>query len=74
MTLESIHENILTAIDSKNPSVKAESILFLSRCFTKCTPTILNKKLLKVFTTTLIKTLNGSGNIYIFIILDNLYF
>lgn len=63
MTLESIHEDILTAIDNKNPSVKAESVSFLSRCFTKCTPTILNKKYLKIFTTALIKTLNESGNI-----------
>jgi len=56
MTHESIHEDILAAIDSKNPSVKAESISFLARCFTKCTPAILNKKLLKIFTTTLIRT------------------
>ncbi|XP_029345564.1 protein mini spindles isoform X2 [Acyrthosiphon pisum] len=63
MTLESIHEDILAAIDNKNPSVKAESISFLTRCFTKCTPAILNKKLLKIFTTTLIKTLNESDPI-----------
>uniref|UniRef100_A0A2S2Q544 Cytoskeleton-associated protein 5 n=1 Tax=Sipha flava TaxID=143950 RepID=A0A2S2Q544_9HEMI len=60
MTLESIHEDVLTAIDNKNPSVKAESVSFLARCFTKCTPTILNKKYLKIFTTALIKTLNES--------------
>lgn len=60
MTLESIHEDILTAIDNKNPSVKAESVSFLTRCFSKCTPTILNKKYLKIFTTALIKTLNES--------------
>ncbi|XP_050054425.1 protein mini spindles-like isoform X3 [Aphis gossypii] len=63
MTLESIHEDILAAIDNKNPSVKAESISFLTRCFTKCTPTILNKKLLKIFITALIKTLNESDPI-----------
>lgn len=62
MTLESIHEDVLAAIDNKNPSVKAESVSFLARCFTKCTPTILNKKYLKIFTTALIKTLNESGN------------
>lgn len=71
MTLESIHEDILAAIDNKNPSVKAESVSFLARCFTKCTPTILNKKYLKIFTTALIKTLNESGNfktcLYIYI-------
>jgi len=64
MTLESIHEDILAAIDNKNPSVKAESISFLTRCFTKCTPIILNKKMLKIFTTILIKTLNGSGKLF----------
>jgi len=63
MTLESIHEDILAAIDNKNPSVKAESISFLTRCFTKCTPAILNKKLLKIFITALIKTLNESGKL-----------
>jgi len=65
MTLESIHEDILTAIDNKNPSVKAESVSFLTRCFSKCTPTILNKKYLKIFTTALIKTLNESGNFFL---------
>lgn len=64
MTLESIHEDILTAIDNKNPSVKAESVSFLARCFTKCTTTTLNKKYLKIFTTALIKTLNESGNLF----------
>lgn len=61
MTLESIQEDILTALKNKNPSVKAESVAFLARCFTKCTPTILNKKMLKMFTTVLIQTLNESG-------------
>lgn len=64
MTLESIHEDVLTAIDNKNPSVKAESVSFLARCFTKCTPTILNKKYLKIFTTALVKTLNESGKFF----------
>jgi len=74
MTLESIHEDIIAAIDNKNPSVKAESISFLARCFTKCTPAILNKKLLKIFTTTLIKTLNESGKVLNSINMINLKF
>lgn len=65
MTLDSIHEDILTAINNKNPSVKAESVSFLARCFTKCTPKMLNKHFLNVFTTVLIKTLNESGNFFI---------
>lgn len=59
-TLEAIQEDLLASLDNKNPAVKAETASFLARCFTKCTPTILNKKLLKTFTTALLKTLNES--------------
>lgn len=65
MTLDTIYEDILIAINNKNPSVKAESVSFLSRCFTKCTLKMLNKKFLNIFTTVLIKTLNDSGNVFI---------
>lgn len=65
MTLDSIHEDILSAINNKNPSVRAESVSFLARCFTKCTPKMLNKQYLNIFTTALIKTLNESGNYFI---------
>lgn len=61
MTLEAAQEDIIAAMESKNPAVKAETVAFLARCFTKCTPLILNKKLLKAFTTALLKTLNESG-------------
>lgn len=63
MTLESIHEDVLKAINNKNPSVKAESVSFLARCFTKCTPKMLNKKYLNIFTPALLVTLNESGNL-----------
>lgn len=68
MTLESIHEDILKALDNKNPTIRAESVSFLARCFKKCTPTDLNKKMLNIFTTKLIKTLTESGNILFVII------
>lgn len=64
MTLESIHEDVLKAINNKNPSVKAESVSFLARCFTKCTPKMLNKKFLNIFTPALLVTLNESGNLF----------
>lgn len=50
-------------MNSKYPSVRAESVLFLSRCFAKCTPTILNKTHMNTFITALTKTLNESGNL-----------
>lgn len=61
MTLGSIHEDILSALENKNPSIRSESVSFLARCFKRCTPTDLNKKMLNIFTTILIKTLNESG-------------
>jgi len=60
ITLEAIQEDVIAALENKNPSVKAETAAFLARCFTKCTPVILNKKLLKAFCTVLLKTLNES--------------
>lgn len=60
-TLEAVQEDIIASMENKNPAVKAETVAFLSRCFTKCNALILNKKLLKAFTTALLKTLNESG-------------
>uniref|UniRef100_A0A1B6CWX2 TOG domain-containing protein n=1 Tax=Clastoptera arizonana TaxID=38151 RepID=A0A1B6CWX2_9HEMI len=60
ITLDTIQEDILAALENKNPSVKAETASFLARCFTRCTPVTLNKKLLKAFCAVLIKTLSES--------------
>ena len=60
-TLESIQETVCNALKNKNPQVKAETAGFLARAFCYCTPTILNKKLLKPFVTDLIKTLSDTG-------------
>lgn len=57
-------EDVLEALNNKNPSVKAETASFLTRTFSKCQPTALNKKILKAYTTALLKTLNESGNFY----------
>ncbi|KAK7077047.1 hypothetical protein SK128_006638 [Halocaridina rubra] len=59
-TLESIQEVVCAALNNKNPTVKAETAAFLGRALCYCTPTILNKKLLKAITTELLKTLNES--------------
>lgn len=56
--LEAMQEDILEALNNKNPSVKAETCLFLARAFTKTQPAALNKKLLKTLVTALLKTLN----------------
>lgn len=58
--LEAIQEDVFAALANKNPSVKSETAMFLARSFTKTIPTILNKKLLKAYVTTLLKTLNES--------------
>ncbi|CAH1174022.1 unnamed protein product [Phaedon cochleariae] len=59
-TLEAFMEDVLEALNNKNPSVKVETSLFLARAFTKTLPTVVNKKLLKVITTGLTKTINES--------------
>ncbi|XP_064115377.1 cytoskeleton-associated protein 5-like isoform X2 [Macrobrachium nipponense] len=59
-SLESIQETVCAALNNKNPQVKAETAGFLGRAFCYCTPTVLTKKLLKAFTTDLLKTLNES--------------
>ncbi|XP_063227944.1 protein mini spindles [Bacillus rossius redtenbacheri] len=57
-TIEAIQEDVLAALENKNPSVKAETASFLARCFTRCTPQMLTKKILKAYTAALLKTLN----------------
>lgn len=58
--LEAILEDVTAALDNKNPQIKGETTLFLGRVFSKSTPTMLNKKLLKALVTSLLKTLNDS--------------
>ncbi|XP_055998398.1 cytoskeleton-associated protein 5-like isoform X2 [Ostrea edulis] len=60
ITLESVQEDIVAALDNKNPSMKAETASFLARCFSKSTMSTLPKKLLKVFCTSLMKTVSDT--------------
>ncbi|KAJ8966867.1 hypothetical protein NQ314_003261 [Rhamnusium bicolor] len=57
-TFEAILEDVVEALNNKNPSVKTETSLFLARAFTKTVPTAMNKKLLKAITAALTKTIN----------------
>lgn len=60
-TIEAILDDILEALNNKNPSVKSETASFLARAFTKTLPTALNKKLLKALTAALIRNINEPG-------------
>lgn len=59
-TLEANLEDLLEALNNKNPSVKAETAAFLGRAFARTAPAVFNKKLLKALTIALLKTLNES--------------
>ncbi|XP_052066786.1 cytoskeleton-associated protein 5-like [Mytilus californianus] len=59
-TLEAISEDVVAALDNKNPQIKTETASFLSRCFAKCTTATLPKKMLKMFCTALLKTINDT--------------
>jgi cytoskeleton-associated protein 5 len=60
-TLEAVSEACIAGLDHKTPSVKAETAAFIARCFAKCTPVTLPKKLLKLFVTALLKTVNDTA-------------
>lgn len=59
-TLEAMQEDMLEALNNKNPSIKAETASFLARAFARTQPAALNKKLIKAYSTALLKTLNES--------------
>ncbi|XP_066151261.1 protein mini spindles [Euwallacea fornicatus] len=59
-TIEPILEDVLEALNNKNPSVKAEAAMFLSRAFSKTQQTAINKKVLKAVTGGLMKNINES--------------
>ncbi|KAJ8683238.1 hypothetical protein QAD02_019030 [Eretmocerus hayati] len=58
VNIEQILEESIAGLENKNPSVKAETASFLARCFSRTPPPSLNKKLLKAYTGSLLKTLN----------------
>lgn len=58
ISFEVLQEDLIEALNNKNPAVKAETASFMARAFTVTQPTVLNKKLLKTLITALLKTLN----------------
>lgn len=58
ISIDLILEDTLAALENKNPAVKAETAIYLARCFARTPPASLNKKLLKSYTGMLLKTLN----------------
>lgn len=55
---ESVLEEIVAALENKNPSIRAETAGFLARSFAKAAPSLLPKKILKVYCIALVKTIN----------------
>ncbi|RVE53041.1 hypothetical protein evm_002339 [Chilo suppressalis] len=58
--LEAIMEDMLAAFDNKNPSIKAESSLFLARALCHTQPAAFNKKLIKAYVAGLLKLLESA--------------
>jgi len=56
--LESIYEDVIQLLDNKNPQIKSEMSLFLTRTFSKYPAQVLNKKTLRPLINALIKTLS----------------
>ena len=53
--LSAMQEDLLATLESKNPSVKEETVRFLTRCFCKSTPAALPKTFLKPICSSLLK-------------------
>jgi cytoskeleton-associated protein 5 len=57
-------EDVTEAIEkNKNPAVKLETMSFLARFFSRSTPQMLDKKMLKAYVPLMLKALNDSGTI-----------
>ena len=54
-SLELLTEDIVAALDNKNPGIQAETARFLARCFARQTLATLPKKQLKTFCGSLVK-------------------
>ena len=53
-----MQEELLASLESKNPSVKEETVRFLTRCFCKSTPSALPKTFLKPVCSSLLKVIH----------------
>ncbi|XP_060695068.1 cytoskeleton-associated protein 5 [Hemiscyllium ocellatum] len=60
-TLQNLSEDVLAVMDNKNPSIKQQASLFLSRSFRHCTASTLPKSLLKPLCAALLKQINDSA-------------
>lgn len=58
--LEAIMEDMLAAFENKNPSIKAESSLFLARALCHTQPAAFNKKLIKAYVAGLLKLIESA--------------
>lgn len=56
-------EDMLAAFDNKNPSIKAESSLFLARALCHTQPSAFNKKLIKAYVGGLLKLIESAGEL-----------
>ena len=55
--MSAMQEDLLASLESKNPSVKEETVRFLTRCFCKSTPAALPKTFLKPVCSSLLKVI-----------------
>ncbi|GFR88017.1 cytoskeleton-associated protein [Elysia marginata] len=60
ISLEVIQEDAIAALENKNPSIRAETALFLARCFSYCTQASLPKKMLKAYVAPLLKAMGDT--------------
>ncbi|XP_033117139.1 cytoskeleton-associated protein 5-like isoform X3 [Anneissia japonica] len=60
-TLQNISEDVLVALDNKNPSIRAETAAFLARAMRHCTLTTLPKSLLKPLSAALVKKIGDTS-------------
>ncbi|CAG0897270.1 unnamed protein product, partial [Cyprideis torosa] len=58
LSLDQMQEDLLQALENKNPSIKAETASFLARIFATRSPTTYNKKVIKAYATALVSTAN----------------
>jgi cytoskeleton-associated protein 5 len=59
-TLPNMQEDVIEALANKNPSVKAEVLLFLSRCYCQCVPAMIPKPYLKVMAPIVVQRLDDT--------------
>ncbi|KAG1678360.1 Cytoskeleton-associated protein 5 [Nymphon striatum] len=62
-TFDMIMEDLLASLQNKNPNVKAETLSFISRIFSKSSPAVLTKKVLKTFCAAILITLNDADGV-----------